>query len=161
LFCITYNNVLQVTSRIELFKNCRCFGFTHGDSSSVGDRVVPRHSYKFPQEILLQSQAEDHTSIGSSPDFHIGKKTIHDWFLSITFGSLISCEILAKLPKCLSLSYLISNGDDRGAWLAQSVEHVTLDTGVTSLNPTLGVEFPQKNPKKPSGDESTNVAALF
>ena len=28
-----------------------------------------------------------------------------------------------------------------GGWLAQSVEHVTLDVGVISLSPTLGVEF--------------------
>lgn len=29
----------------------------------------------------------------------------------------------------------------RGTWLAQSVEHVTLDLGVVSLSPTLGVEM--------------------
>ena len=27
----------------------------------------------------------------------------------------------------------------RGAWLAQSVEHVTLDLGVMSSSPTLGI----------------------
>lgn len=74
----------------------------------------------------------------------MGKKTICDWFLSVTFGSLISCEILAKSPKCLSLSYLSSNGDERGTWLAQSVEHVTPDTRVMSLSPTLVVEFINK-----------------
>ena len=29
----------------------------------------------------------------------------------------------------------------QGAWLAQLVEHVTLDLGVVSLSPTLGVEI--------------------
>lgn len=31
----------------------------------------------------------------------------------------------------------------RGAWLAQSVEHATLDLGVVSLSPTSGVEIAQ------------------
>ena len=29
----------------------------------------------------------------------------------------------------------------RGAWLAQSIEHVTLDLGVVNLSPTLGLEL--------------------
>ena len=33
----------------------------------------------------------------------------------------------------------------RGAWLAQSVEYGTLDLGVVSLSPTLGVEVTLKN----------------
>ena len=33
----------------------------------------------------------------------------------------------------------------RGAWLAQSVEHVTLDLRAVSLSPTLGVEILQNN----------------
>ena len=32
----------------------------------------------------------------------------------------------------------------RGAWLGQSVEHVTLDLGVVSLSPTFGVEITLK-----------------
>lgn len=35
----------------------------------------------------------------------------------------------------------------RGAWLAKWVEHVTLDGGVLSSNPTLGVEFTLKKKK--------------
>ena len=31
-----------------------------------------------------------------------------------------------------------------GAWLAQSVQHVTLDRGVVGSSPTLGVEIPYK-----------------
>ena len=30
----------------------------------------------------------------------------------------------------------------RGTWLAQSVEHATLDLGVVSLSPTPGVKLP-------------------
>ena len=32
-----------------------------------------------------------------------------------------------------------------GPWLAQSVEHVTLDLGVMSLSTTLGVQITNKN----------------
>ena len=31
--------------------------------------------------------------------------------------------------------------ENRGTWLAQSVEHETLDLGIVSLSPTLGVEI--------------------
>ena len=31
-----------------------------------------------------------------------------------------------------------------GTWLAQSIEHETLDLRVVSLSPVLGVEIPQK-----------------
>lgn len=33
------------------------------------------------------------------------------------------------------------NDQARGAWLAQSVEHETLDLGVVSSSPTLGAEM--------------------
>ena len=36
----------------------------------------------------------------------------------------------------------------RGTWLAQSVEFVTLDLGVVSSSPTLGVEFTLKKKKR-------------
>ena len=36
--------------------------------------------------------------------------------------------------------------DIRSAWLAQSVEHATLDLGIVSLSPTLGVEITLKKP---------------
>ena len=32
-------------------------------------------------------------------------------------------------------------GRNKGAWLAQLVEHVALDLGVVSSNPMCGVEF--------------------
>ena len=35
---------------------------------------------------------------------------------------------------------------ESGAWLAQLVEHATLDLGVVSMSPTLGVEI-TKNQK--------------
>ena len=34
-----------------------------------------------------------------------------------------------------------------GAWLAQSVKHMTLDLGVVSSSPTLGVDDLQKKKK--------------
>ena len=36
---------------------------------------------------------------------------------------------------------------DKGTWLAQSVQHVTLDPGVVSSSPTLGIEFTEKKKK--------------
>ena len=34
-----------------------------------------------------------------------------------------------------------SGGKGWGTWLAQSIEHVTLDLGVVSSSPTLGIEI--------------------
>ena len=36
---------------------------------------------------------------------------------------------------------LVLKRDGRGAWLAQSEEHVTLDLGVMGSSPTIGVEI--------------------
>ena len=46
-------------------------------------------------------------------------------------------------PACelLLLNFQIKNGFYRGSWLPQSAEYVTLDLGVVSLNPVLGVEI--------------------
>ena len=35
----------------------------------------------------------------------------------------------------------INKSTNRGAWLAQSEEHMTLDLGVVSSSPTLGIEI--------------------
>ena len=43
-------------------------------------------------------------------------------------------------------------GRCQDAWLAQSEEHVTLDLGVMSLSPTLGIELTFK--KKKEGNET-------
>ena len=75
------------------------------------------------------------------PTFIQGRRLFMTGFFPITFSSLISCEIWVKVPRYLSLSHLSSNGDVRGAWLAQLVEHVTLDIEVMSLSPTLWAEF--------------------
>lgn len=37
------------------------------------------------------------------------------------------------------------NGEHMGCWLAQSVEHRTLDLGAVSSSPALSVEITQKN----------------
>ena len=42
----------------------------------------------------------------------------------------------------------VNNAHSAGIWLAQSVEHATLDLGVESLSPMLGVEITQKLLKK-------------
>ena len=39
----------------------------------------------------------------------------------------------------------IKKQNNRGAWLAQSVEHVIHDLGAVSSSPTLGVELTYKN----------------
>ena len=44
----------------------------------------------------------------------------------------------------------------RGTWLAQWVEHVTLDLRVMSLSLTLGAEFPLKNNKKQTQTKKNN-----
>lgn len=52
----------------------------------------------------------------------------------------------SKLATCCCLFFLILN--QRSAWLAQSVEDTTLDLGVVSSSPTLGVEIYFKKKKK-------------
>ena len=37
--------------------------------------------------------------------------------------------------------HLLGRGEGRGAWLAPSLEHATLDLKVLSLSPTLAVEI--------------------
>ena len=49
---------------------------------------------------------------------------------------------------------LIHNHTIRGAWLAQLVERGTLDLGVVSSNPTLGVE-PALQRKKEKNENHT------
>jgi len=43
---------------------------------------------------------------------------------------------------------LNKKANHRGAWQAQSVEHLTLDLGVVSLSPRVGVEITLKKKKK-------------
>ena len=53
---------------------------------------------------------------------------------------------------------LIHNHTIRGTWLAQLVERGTLDLGVVSSNPTLGVEPAlQKNKKNKKIKNHTNT----
>ena len=42
-------------------------------------------------------------------------------------------------PEILKL--FIKDVDNQGTWLTQLVEHATLDLGVVSLNPMLGIEI--------------------
>ena len=51
------------------------------------------------------------------------------WYSHSHFGNQFSCFLKLK---------------HKGAWLAQSVEHVTLDFRVVSSSPTLGVEPAEK-----------------
>jgi len=43
--------------------------------------------------------------------------------------------------ECVSCLDCIIRGNIWGAWLAQSVEHMTLDLGVVSSSPTLGLDI--------------------
>lgn len=66
------------------------------------------------------------------------------------------CTVLNSLPRLSQVilttffvgKYYFLHFEDserlRGAWLAQSVEHATLDLGVMSLSPTLGVDITKK-----------------
>ena len=48
------------------------------------------------------------------------------------------------LPKSLCDFYLVLRIKTKGAWLAQSVEHVTLHLGVVSSSPMLEIEIIKK-----------------
>jgi len=55
------------------------------------------------------------------------------------------------------LEPLSKDAPPTGTWLAQSVKHVTLDLGVVSLSPTLGVEFTLKKKKMPPSAQKTRI----
>lgn len=64
-------------------------------------------------------------------------------------GTGLSVQWISVLPLAtayeftiISIKISIKNKIDRSAWLAQSVEHVTLDLRVRSSSAMLGVEIP-------------------
>lgn len=107
LFWITYYKVLQVISKTELFKKCMCFGLRRLQFSLVSGWYVGSLA-SFHRSVYHTARLR--TTL--DPQLLEGKKPIRGWFLSVISSSLISWETLAKLPKCLSLSCLSSNGDN-------------------------------------------------
>ena len=56
---------------------------------------------------------------------------------------------------------IIRKFNNRGAWLAQSEERVTLNLGVVSLSPTLGVEITKKNNNKLKKKENVIRKSIY
>ena len=56
----------------------------------------------------------------------------------------MSINYLANPHILLMVNVITQNLKFGGAWLAQPVEHATLDLRVVSLSPMLGIEFKKK-----------------
>ena len=63
---------------------------------------------------------------------------------SVSIHILECCYKVIISSLKIGFRYVIFKMFLRGSWLAQSVEHVTLDLGVMSLSPTSGVDITKK-----------------
>ena len=54
----------------------------------------------------------------------------------------------ALTSRTLYILKVLSSNNQRGTWVTQLVEHATLDLGVVSLSPMLGIEIPLKEKKE-------------
>lgn len=98
--------------KLSFLKKCMYFGFMYGDYNSGEARwslgILTSFHRRFYNTARLRT-TRPHDQI---PTPLWGRRLSTYWLLSVTSSSLISWETLAKLPKCLSLSCLISNGDN-------------------------------------------------
>ena len=72
----------------------------------------------------------------------MGEKLTFLWICFSSVQIFIICKCYFFKKKNTMFIYLFFKSNMvQGTWLAQSVEHATLDLGVVSASPTLGVEI--------------------